>query len=128
MKVLDIYPDGCWSFRGVNEEAILKLRAAVLIADEADRELALSYIPEGDAYRFIGDPAKFEFAPGFYDKVNLMFAPGVSNRVKLRQCIRRWSKNAVQFGTDGEENPPAGTEERPTITRYLAKLLPTWAS
>ena len=129
MKVLDIYPDGCWSFRGLNQQTIQKLRAAVLIADESDRELALSHIPEGEAFRFVGDPVKFEFAPRFFDKINLMFAPDATRRAPLRQCISRWSKNPIQFPDHPQaENAPAATLEGPPFSRYLAKLLPSWAS
>ena len=126
MKVLDIYPDGCWSLTGVNEQTIAKLRAAVSIADQEDRELALSHIFEGQAFRFLGDPTKFQFAPGFFDKVNLMFAPDISNRVQLRQCIRRWSKNAPHFSIEEKEQdaPAQSAGFGPIISRYIAKLIP----
>ena len=100
MKVLDIHPNYCWSFTGPDEKTIKSLRSAVEIADPQLRDVVLQRIG-GRAFGFVGEAAKMEFAPRAFDAVNLGFTPReVSQRVLLRQCVRRWSKNKADLQDD----------------------------
>src|SRR5688572_18564870 len=92
MKVLDINAHCCWSLQGPDQDTIARLRAAVEIEDPGVRKAALHKI-EGKAFGFVGDPTRLDFAPRFFDEVNLNFTPEAAQWTPLRQCIRRWSKN-----------------------------------
>src|SRR5688500_17884550 len=92
MKVLDINANSCWSFHGPDVNTIARLRAAVGLEDPQMRNVLLQKI-DGKAFGFVGDPTKLDFAPRFFDEINLNFTPELNRRVALRQCVRRWSKN-----------------------------------
>ena len=124
MKVLDIYPNHCWSLHGPNAETILKLRTAVSLADEHCREFALQQIPDGEAFRFVGDPTTFTLANDFFDEVRLMYTPAdVAKRVQLRQCIRRWSRNEPKVFD--ELNPKVGYDvpKKLRLASYFGEFL-----
>lgn len=97
MKVLDIHPNCCWSLTGPDEKTIEQLRSGVAIADPQLRDVVLQRIA-GRAFGFVGDATRMEFAPHIFDAVNVRFTPqDVSQRVLLRQCVRRWSKNKADL-------------------------------
>ena len=122
MKVLEIYPNHCWSLHGPDAETILKLRAAVSLADEEIRELALQQIPDGEAFRFVGDPTTFTLGNDFFDEVRLTYTPAdVATRVQLRQCIRRWSKNEPKVSEELEIRSDAAKKVR--LASYFEELL-----
>lgn len=122
MKVLDINANSCWSFHGPNGNTIARLRAAVGIQDPRMREVVLQNI-DGKAFGFVGDPTKLDFAPRFFDEVNLNFTPEVHERVALRQCVRRWSKYKADLHEDTSSDAQWGS----VWQRVFERLTPSAA-
>ncbi len=118
MKVLDINPNCCWSFQGPDRETIERLRAAVEIEDAGLRKETLERI-EGKAFGFVGDPTNLDFAPHFFDEVNVNLAPEEAERNSLRQCVRRWSKSPAWMREDAEETAFSGTFWRRIVSRLV---------
>ena len=126
MKVLDINLNSCWSFHGPDVNTIARLRAAVEIHDPQMRDLVLENI-DGKAFGFVGDPTKLEFAPRFFDEVNLNFTPQVSQRVALRQCVRRWSKNKADLQEETASEVGLAAHWGSLWQRVFGRMTPTHA-
>lgn len=127
MKVLDIHPTRCWSLHGRNERVIAQLRAAVAIEDTELRDEILRNIPDGKAFGFVGDATKLEFAPRFFDEVNVAFTPDVQQRTQLRQCVRRWCKNRVEI-PEPDEDENQEVRWGSLWHKILGRMMPNTAS
>ncbi len=92
MRVLDIYPNYCWSFESESKTAIKQLRAAVSIADEAVRDSELNQVSDGCAYHLIGDATAFELADDFFDEIRVEYSPTILKRLILAPKVNRWLK------------------------------------
>ena len=125
MKALDIYPNHCWTFHGPDLKTIARLRAAVETQDVEERDAALRRIKDGKVFYFPGDPAKLEFAPRFFDQVQIHFEPDVQKRVLLRQCVRRWMKQSVPV-RELEETPSNFGELQGWFRRLMGRVTPSY--
>lgn len=92
MKVLDIYPNHCWSFEAESFASICRLRSAAALSDEQARASAFEQIPTGQSFRLVGDAVSFDLSEGLFDEITVNYAPTVLKRVILHQRVRRWLK------------------------------------
>jgi hypothetical protein len=127
MKVLDIYPNHCWTFQGPDGTTIARLRAAVVHPTAKQRDEMLRRIEDGKVFYFPGDAVKLEFAPQFFDEVRITFEPDVQKRVQLRQCVRRWLKKNVPV-SELEEAPAKLNEIGGWLPRFLGRVTPSYAT
>jgi hypothetical protein len=123
MRVLEIYPNYCWSFEGDNSVVVRQLRAAAAISDDAIRNSEFDQIRNGHAYRLIGDATAFDLADDFFDEIHVEYTPTVLKRLLLAQKLKRWIK------PDGKlDLPEAESQSNQPGEAYIPLRRPTLAA
>ena len=112
MRVLDVYPNYCWSFEADAPATIRQLRAAAAIDDPGVRESELNQVPAGRAFRLVGDAAAFELAEDFFDEIQVTYAPTVLKRLILSQKLKRWLSPVGRLELPEPETVTVSCEER----------------
>jgi hypothetical protein len=112
MRVLDVYPNYCWSFEADAPVTIRQLRAAAAIDHPGVRESELNRIRAGHAFRLVGDAAAFELAEDFFDEIQVTYAPSVLKRLILSQKLRRWLRPGGRLELPEPESVTVSREER----------------
>ena len=100
MKVLEVYPNYCWSFQSESAQAIERMREAVHLPSEDERLNQLASITDGHAFLFTGDPVNLDFAADFFDEVNVNYNASPVKNALLRNRVKRWVSPAgsIHFG------------------------------
>jgi len=119
MRVLDIYPNHCWSFEAENPVILRQMRSATAILDETVRNSELDQIGNGQAFRLVGDAAAFELAEDFFDEIHVEYAPTILKRLVLAQKLKRWLRPSGRLHLPESETAPAQEQyvplRRPTL-------------
>jgi hypothetical protein len=111
MKILDIYPDHCWSFYAENAAALDGLRLA-MTSPEAQNGEAI-YQDRGRGYRIIGKAVNLDLATKFFDRVVVHYAPATPERALLEQRRSRWLKEAGQMVFEAPDEHQGRNQQRP---------------